>query len=227
MFEFIAITNRRLCPKENAASGNAAFGNARFLTQIEKIAASGVKAVVLREKDLPSNDYLDLAREVLELCKAKKVQFIVHGLPQVALDLDCPLLHLPWEVFKEQCLSQDALPSWKEKSVLSFGVSVHSTEEAKLAIANGASWLIGGHIFSTQSKDGLEGRGPEFLADLCKLSSVPVYGIGGINEMNIIEIFKTGAAGACLLSSLMQSSDPSALISELTDKCKKYFKEVN
>jgi len=200
MFEFYAITNRRLCPQENAS----------FLAQIEKIAASGVKAVVLREKNLSLKDYLDLARNVLEICTSRKVKFIVHGLPQAALDLGCPYLHLPWTVFKENC------PGLKD--IHSFGVSVHNTEEAKLAIAHGASWLIAGHIYTTKSKDGLEGRGPEFLAELCKLSSVPVYGIGGINEHNISAIVKTGAAGACLMSSLMQSPDPSELISVLTNK---------
>jgi len=222
MFEFLAITNRRLCPQ-----GNAAFGNASFLAQIEKIADSGVKAIVLREKDLSLNDYLDLARSVLDICTARKVQFIVHGLPQAAMDLDCPYLHLPWTAFKEHCVSSDSPSLWKKKGVLSFGVSVHSTEEAALAVAHGASWLIGGHIYTTKSKNGLEGRGTEFLAELCKLSSVPVYGIGGINEHNITEIFKTGAAGACLMSSLMQSFDPSALISELVNKSKIYFKEAN
>jgi thiamine-phosphate diphosphorylase len=199
MFEFYAITNHRLCPQENAS----------FLAQIKKIAASGVKAVVLREKDLSLKDYLDLARNVLELCAARKVKFIVHGLPQAALDLRCPYLHLPWTVFMENCQGL--------KNIFSFGVSVHNMEEANLAIAHGASWLFGGHIYTTKSKDGLEGRGPEFLAELCKLSSVPVYGIGGINEHNISAIVKTGAAGACLMSSLMQSPDPSELISVLTN----------
>jgi thiamine-phosphate pyrophosphorylase len=216
MFEFLAITNRRLCSEENAA-----FGNARFLAQIEKIATSGVKAIMLREKDLSLKDYLDLARDVLEICTAKKVQFIVHGLPQAVVDLGCSYLHLPWTVFKEHCLSSDSPSLWKEKDIFSFGVSVHSTEEANLAIARGASWLIGGHIYTTQSKDGLEGRGPEFLAELCKLSSVPVYGIGGINEHNITKILKTGAAGACLMSSLMQSPDPSVLISALKNMSKR------
>ncbi|MDR2575697.1 MAG: thiamine phosphate synthase [Treponema sp.] len=210
MFEFFAITDRSLCPQGNAAFGNAAFLNAQFLAQIEKIAASGVKAVILREKDLSLKDYLDLARDVLKICTGKKVKFIVHGLPQAAQELGCPYLHLPWTVFKENC------PSLKD--ILSFGVSVHNTEEAKLAIAHGASWLIGGHIYTTQCKDGLEGRGPEFLAELCKLSSVPVYGIGGINEHNITSIVKTGAAGACLMSSLMQSPDPSALISAISKR---------
>jgi thiamine-phosphate pyrophosphorylase len=213
MFEFLAITNRRLCSQGNGVYVNAAFLNAQFLAQIEKIAASGVKAIVLREKDLSLKDYLDLARDVLEICTSRKVQFIVHGLPQAAPDLGCPFLHLPWAVFKENRISS--------KGIFSFGVSVHSTEEADLAIARGASWLIGGHIYATQSKDGLEGRGPEFLAELCKLSSVPVYGIGGINEHNITEIVKTGAAGACLMSSLMQSPDPSALISALKNISKR------
>jgi len=198
MFELLAITNRHLCPQ----------GNAAFLAQIEKIAASGVNALVLREKDLSLKDYLNLARDVLGICTVRKIKFIVHGLPQAALDLGCPYLHLPWAVFNEHC------PSLKNN--FSFGVSVHNTEEAKLAIAQGASWLFGGHIYNTQCKDGLEGRGPEFLAELRKLSPVPVYGIGGINEQNITAIVKTGAAGACLMSSLMQSPDPSALISAVS-----------
>ncbi len=191
------------------------YVNAQFLAQIEKIAVSGVKAIVLREKDLSLKNYLDLARDVLEICSSRKVQFIVHGLPQAVPELGCAYLHLPWTVFKENRISS--------KDIFSFGVSVHSAEEANLAIANGASWLFGGHIYATQSKDGLEGRGPEFLAELCKLSSVPVYGIGGINEHNITEIVKTGAAGACLMSSLMQSPDPSALITTLKNTSKTYI----
>lgn len=203
MFEFLAITNRRLC-----ATGP--HGKAGFLAQVEKIAASGVKSLVLREKDLALKDYLDLARTVLGICEAKNVQFIVHSQSHAAHELGCAL-HLPWNGFKENHLSS-------EKNACSFGVSVHSTEEAELAIARGASWLIGGHIYTTQSKEGLEGRGLEFLAELCKLSPLPVYGIGGITEHNIAVIAKTGAAGACLMSSLMQSPDPRALIAALRKK---------
>lgn len=203
MFEFLAITNRQICT-------TGPQGKTGFLAQVGKIAASGVKAVFLREKDLALNDYLDLARTVLGICEAKNVQFIVHSQPQAALELGCAL-HLPWNGFKENHLSS-------EKNACSFGVSVHSTEEAAFAIAHGASWLIGGHIYTTQSKEGLKGRGPEFLAELCKLSPLPVYGIGGITEQNIAAIAKTGAAGACLMSSLMQSPDPCALIAALRKK---------
>jgi thiamine monophosphate synthase len=55
----------------------------------------------------------------------------------------------------------------------------------------------------------------EFLAEICKASLVPVYGIGGIDENNISEVAKTGAAGACLMSSLMRSDDPSVMVERL------------
>jgi thiamine-phosphate pyrophosphorylase len=42
-----------------------------------------------------------------------------------------------------------------------------------------------------------------------------VYGIGGITGNNIAAVAKTGAAGACLMSSLMQSPDPAALVKSL------------
>ena len=194
MFEILAVTNRLLC----------AGGKDAFLRQIEKITACGVKALILREKDLALKDYTDLARDVMALCAAKNVRFIVHSYIEAALDLHCPFLHLPWSAF----VLREKIG---EKGSLSFGVSVHSLEEARLAIERGASWLIAGHIFQTKCKQGLDGRGLEFLAALCKISTIPVYGIGGINEDNIATIAKTGAAGACLMSSLMQSEDPSVL----------------
>jgi thiamine-phosphate pyrophosphorylase len=206
MFEILAVTNRLLCPPEKKS----------FLGQIEKIAASGVNGIILREKDLSPEDYQELAHDVAALCSVRNVRFIVHCLPQVAQNLHCPYVHFPWSVFEEnQRQTSSLLFSAKSEGLLSFGVSVHSGEEAALALECGASWLIAGHVFTTQCKEGLEGRGLEFLAKLCKTSSVPVYGIGGIDEYNIGAVVKTGVAGACLMSSLMQSDDPSIVIEKL------------
>ena len=204
-FEILAITNRLLCPG----------GTDAFLRQIDKIAASGVKAVILREKDLPPEEYEALARDVSALCAARNVQFIVHSHIQTALNLRCPYLHLPLRLC---AFAPRTFGSMRGEFTEKIGVSVHSQEEALLALEYGASWLIAGHVFSTKSKEGLEGRGLDFLAGICKLSSVPVYGIGGINEENISLVAKTGAAGVCLMSSLMQSPDPSALVKRLRDQ---------
>ena len=198
MFEIIAVTNRRLCTDINA-----------FIQQIEKISASGVSAVILREKDLSLGEYRTLADITSQICEKNNVRFIIHSFIEAAENHR--YLHLPWNIFTEHFSRSDkTLPAG-----VSFGVSVHSNSDAKTAIDSGASWLLGGHIFSTRSKAGLEGRGIDFLARLCGASPVPVYAIGGITPENTGPVAQTGASGVCLMSSLMESAEPMALVKEL------------
>ena len=213
MFEIIAVTNRLLC----------GGGNDTFIAQLGKIAGSGVKAVILREKDLSEKDYENLAKSCNTVISnssymESEVQFIVHDNPDVALNHGFGYLHLSWTGFTKNFLNS-GLPVWAKYGSLPFGVSVHSKEEARLAGEYGASWLMAGHIFQTQSKEGLPGRGLYFLSDLCRVTSLPVYAIGGINKTNIAAIAKSGAKGACIMSSFMQSSDPESLVKELKSHC--------
>ena len=103
--------------------------------------------------------------------------------------------------------------SKKERSsFLVLGASCHSVEEAKEAEALGCSYIIVGHIFETDCKKGLPGRGVEFLQNVISSVNIPVYAIGGINETNISQVLHTGADGACLMSSLMSNDNISQLM---------------
>ena len=75
------------------------------------------------------------------------------------------------------------------------------------AQALGCTYITAGHVFETDCKKGLPGRGLQFLRKVCEVVEIPVYGIGGINEDNIAMVRETGAKGACLMSSLMISED--------------------
>jgi thiamine-phosphate pyrophosphorylase len=225
MFEIIAVTNRHLCYG----------GEKNFLNQIEKIAAAGVHAVILREKDLPLKEYEALAREVAAICDRynirpvhgqnecgqsvcgqntceKKVRFIPHIFTEESACAEntkksgCKYLHFTWAAFK----SSTAYYALRTNHYI--GVSVHSPAEACYASERGAAYLIAGHVFETGCKEGLKGRGLRFLSDVCKSVSIPVYGIGGISEKNIAEVAETGAAGACLMSAFMQSPEPAAVM---------------
>ena len=87
-----------------------------------------------------------------------------------------------------------------------FGVSVHSAEEARAALALGAAYLTAGHIYASSCKQGVPPRGPAFLKEICTLSPVPVYAIGGIglNKAQLEEVLACGAAGACVRSAFMR-----------------------
>lgn len=48
----------------------------------------------------------------------------------------------------------------------------------------------------------------DFLEQVCRSVSVPVYAIGGITAAHMGRIRQAGAAGACVMSGLMTCEDP-------------------
>lgn len=201
MFKIIAITNRKLCRCD-------------FLEQIEKIAKAGVSAIVLREKDLSKNDYALLADKVEAICKSHSVEFICHKHLAVAEERKYTAIHVlmpQWKEEKEQRLDF-------QTNFNKIGTSVHSVSEAIEAERLGAHYIIAGHIFQTDCKKGLEPRGTVFLKEVVQAVSIPVYAIGGIHEKNIQEVQKAGAAGACIMSGLMQAESPERIVKLLTEK---------
>ncbi|WP_301107515.1 thiamine phosphate synthase [Sporosarcina sp.] len=83
-----------------------------------------------------------------------------------------------------------------------FGRSVHSLLEAKQAEVEGADWLLYGHVYETQSKEGLDPRGTEELFTIAASCTVPVYAIGGIKPGHLPDLRSNGVAGAAILSPL-------------------------
>lgn len=96
-----------------------------------------------------------------------------------------------------------------------LGTSCHSLEEVREAEGLGVNYIILGHIFSTQCKEGLEPRGLEFLRTVCLSTELPVYAIGGIDASNIELVRGAGAKAACLMSSLMLCEDVGTYFNEL------------
>ena len=184
MSDLICITNRKLC------SNN-------FLDQIEMIASAHPKAIVLREKDLSEKEYEQLARQVMQICQKHGTQCILHSFSNVAIALGAEAVHMPLP------LLQKMTPQEKSHFQI-IGASCHSLEEAKEAQDLGCTYITAGHIFLTDCKKGLPGRGLPFLEEICKAVRIPVYAIGGISSQNMESVRKTGAAGACIMSGFMR-----------------------
>ena len=219
--KIIAVTNRKLCDGD-------------FLDQIKKITDLGIRAVILREKDLSEDVYEELAAQVLEICQDTDTTCILHNFPRVAERLGCAHMHLPLHVFHSyieeiresdkrnifsrsgfddspvtETVCRESEPSETEqenadKITIKIGTSVHSIEQAKEAVALGASCMTAGHIFSTQCKPGLAPRGIDFLKNICQTVQVPVFGIGGIHPDNMQKVLDAGAAGVCMMSEMMR-----------------------
>ena len=171
-----------------------------YLEQIERIAASDIRAVILREKDLPEDVYEALARQVVSICESYKKECILHTYMDAALKLGVRKIHLPLAVLEKT--AENFPERLKEFEVL--GSSVHSAGEAQRAYEMGATYITAGHVYATDCKKGLAPRGISFLKSVCAAVPIPVYGIGGINKDNIQEVLEAGAAAGCIMSGAMR-----------------------
>ena len=192
MSDIICVTNRALCRED-------------FLMRLEKIAMCHPAGIILREKDLSEKEYRHLAKKVIEFCEVYQVPCVLHSFINIAIELKANAIHLPLPVLREMTDEQ--------KSYFQIiGASCHSVEDAREAEYLGCTYITAGHIFDTDCKKGLPGRGTDFLMDVCENVSIPVYAIGGVDSTNITDVCKAGAQGACVMSGLMQCEDVKAFL---------------
>lgn len=201
MSDLICVTNRKLCRGD-------------FLERIEKIAKNHPKGILLREKDLSPTEYALLAKKVLAICKKHHTLCILHSFIEIAEQEGASAIHLPLPLLRNMTKQQ-------KNSFSIIGASCHSLEEAIEAEALGCTYITAGHIFPTDCKMGLPGRGLHFLLEICKNVSIPVYGIGGIQKENISAIRATGAKGACIMSGIMQCDNVSAYLKNFEENGEK------
>lgn len=179
----IAITNRHLCTRP-------------FLNVIEDLAKKDLKTIVLREKDLSEEEYLELAKKCKEICDREGATLTIHNFVHVARSLEIDRIHLPFPLFLKESGNLGDF-TW-------VSTSIHKPEEAKKAQDLGADFVFAGHIFMTDCKKGLEPRGVDFLRETVECADIPVYGIGGIHKENAEQVMETGAAGVCMMSEFMK-----------------------
>ncbi|WP_022753187.1 thiamine phosphate synthase [Butyrivibrio fibrisolvens] len=179
----ICITNRKLCEEP-------------FLDRIRIVAGSAPKAIILREKDLTVSEYEQLAQQVASICDMYDVPLIYHNHPELAIRNNKGL-HMPLNALAD-------IPEADRKKLRVLGASCHSIEDAVKAQSLGCTYIIAGHIYDTDCKKGIPGRGTDFLKNLCEHVHIPVYAIGGITPSKMPEIISCGAAGGCMMSGYMQ-----------------------
>ena len=182
----ICVTNRLLCKND-------------FFKQIENICKENLYALILREKDLDDKTYEGFAVKCNDICNKNNVLFFINSKINVAKRLKIKNIQVS---FKDFLNNKDILSSFDN-----VAVSVHSLEEAKTA----EDWkirknlfLIVGHIFKTDCKEGLKPRGTDFLKEICDNVKLPIFAIGGINELTIKQLKDINIEGVCLMSELMK-----------------------
>ncbi len=162
----------------------------------------GVRAVQLREKDLPVRELLALSQEMRTLTKEFDAMLFINDHVDVAVAVNADGVHLG-----HQSMPVGAVRKIVGKDML-IGVSTHSLEEAKVAEAGGADFITIGPIFDTPSKSKLGVPvGLSILKDLKNELNIPFYALGGIKSGNIAQVLGAGATGVAMISAIMAAED--------------------
>ena len=163
---------------------------------------AGVRAVQLREKDLPTRSLLALACDLAELARTYDARVLVNDRADVCLAAGSVGVHLPAE----------GMPTSAARGLVGpdrlIGVSAHSADEAARAEKEGADFIVLGPIFETPSKRAF---GPPIgLSELERARTrcrVPLFGIGGITKDHVRDVLKAGARGVAVIGSVMAAED--------------------
>jgi thiamine-phosphate pyrophosphorylase len=119
-------------------------------------------------------------------------------------------------------VGQDDLPVDAVRKLVGdklIGLSTHSPEQARGAIAAGADYIGVGPIFETRTKDNVCGPvGLEYLEYAVKQVPIPFVAIGGIKEHNMAEVCRRGARSICLVTEIVGAADIAATVRTLREK---------
>ena len=172
-----------------------------FLEKIEMACRSGVTIVQLREKNLTTNQYYQLAKEVKEITDAHQVPLIIDDRLDICLAVDAAGLHI----------GDDELPVSVARQVLGpdkiLGVTAKTVKRALEAEEGGADYLGTGAIFPTTTKENAPITLISTLKTICQRVAIPVVAIGGLTSENIDQLAATGIAGVAVVRDLMQAED--------------------
>ncbi|AVT39059.1 thiamine phosphate synthase [Plantactinospora sp. BB1] len=172
----------------------------RPLDEVVRAAVDGgVRWVLLRERDLPRPERLDLARRLRAILAPVRGTLLVAG-PD---PLDGDAVHLP------------AAGPYPAPALPLVGRSCHDL--AELGRLCTEDYVTLSPVYPSPSKPGYgPPLGPAGLAGLVTRSPVPVVALGGIGTPEQVDAcLAAGAAGAAVMGAVMRSADPARLVRDL------------
>lgn len=199
-FRLYLITARHVLTKERS-----------LVEAVERALRGGVRAVQLREKDLPAAELFHLAGQLRSLTRRYAARLLINDRIDIALAVEADGIHL----------GAGSLPVAEARRLLGpqklIGYSAHRLKELSSAESSGADFATFSPIYHTPSKAAWgPPQGIERLRQACRASRLPVFALGGIRQEHLPEVLAAGAHGVAVISAILAAADPTEAAKALT-----------
>lgn len=171
-----------------------------LLSVVGRAVRAGVRAVQLRERDLPTRELLALATDLQR--EMPEASLFINDRVDLTLAVGSHGVHL----------RESSLPTTVVRGLLRpeqlLGRSVHSIEGVTAAERQGADFVVLGPIYETPSK---QAYGPPLglrvFEQAVLTARIPIFAIGGITAARAVEVRRAGGFGIAVLSSILSASN--------------------
>ncbi|MFA7232827.1 MAG: thiamine phosphate synthase [Terrimicrobiaceae bacterium] len=166
----------------------------------------GVGILQLRAKTFAPEAIRAMAQEILPICRAFEVPFLLNDHPDLVRLTGADGVHV----------GQDDLPVARVREIVGpdaiIGLSTHSLEQA--AAASQVNYIGFGPLFPTPTKPDYPPVGLGGIREVHERVGLPVFCIGGIKLENLPTVLAAGAARVVIVSGILQAAD-------IADYCRK------
>lgn len=182
-------------------TGRFDLNRQRFIEVIEEACQNGITCVQLREKELSTRDFYELALEVKAVTDRYRIPLIINDRVDICLAVNATGIHI----------GDDELPIQVTRQLIGpqrlLGVSAKSIERAKEAESEGANYVGVGAIFPTKTKQ-TQLTSVATLKEIAQTLSIPTIAIGGLNTLNVQQLSGSQIAGIAVVSDIMTADNP-------------------
>lgn len=177
---------------------------------VSEAVKGGVTLVQLREKDIDTREFVELARRLKALLSPSGVPLLINDRVDVALAADADGVHIG----QSDMAYEDARRLLGPDKII--GLSVESVQDALAADATDVDYIAASPVYLTSTKtDTAAALGLEGVSEISGLSRLPLVGIGGMNLRTAADVIRAGADGIAVVSGIMSAPDPRKAAEEL------------
>ncbi len=210
-YEAYAVEAEMLGPRARLASARLcvivteALCRGRDVAEVARAAVvGGAEMIQLREKEMDSAPFLAAAKRLRDVTAELGALFIVNDRADVAAAADADGIHV----------GQTDLPVAQARRLLGggsiVGVSTHSIDEARRAVAEGADYIGAGAVFATRTRPTQRLAGLDYVRACAAEVRIPFFAIGGITADNLRSVIGAGASRVAVCSAVIGADDVEA-----------------
>ena len=172
----------------------------------QQLCDGGSDLIQLRAKRSSPAEIHTMAEKILPITKRANVGLVINDHLEIAREIGADVCHLGQEDFFDASYTHvSALRT--PHSALRIGLSTHSPEQAKRALAAGPDYIAIGPVFATGTKPTAKPVTLDYVRWAAENVNVPWFAIGGIHLANLGDVLAAGATRICVVSAILNAPD--------------------